>query len=166
MRLQFASALFLGTALLSIPAHADAIDDFVLTYQTHVISFSLPSYNAVNVFVSDPQFSVGTLVTEDGVTAPGYASFRGGRFGGLSAGTVLAQGPTLYTLINVGMNTYPQYTLGTFSLFVYDPFPAMLPASVTITQETSVTPEPSTFALLTTGALGLIGSCRRRRLQV
>jgi hypothetical protein len=173
----FSLALLASAFTLPLTAHADAIDDFVLTGNGTTATFSLPASPPGNPLTCPPgnnaclpgsetSFSVSTLVTTDGITTEKGIGFPTGRFfGGLLIGPLLErfQGPQLFEPDAAN----PTFLIGTFILDpLFSTSPGPIHYTLTITPETSAsTPEPSSLFLFATGALGLLLlSNRRRRL--
>jgi hypothetical protein len=181
---------------LSLAARADTIDDFTLTGNGHTISYSLPatsSYPDFSLFNFFQESAANTTVdgvsgyVESGdyydtgifpyvslilsvptsVSSNGDLYLKGPAF--ISFAFVPAPNPSPYLPYDV----VPTFIPGTYTLQDLSPSPGLLPYSppisytLTITPEApTVTPEPSTFALLGTGALGLLGVAKRRRRKV
>ncbi|MEO6815611.1 MAG: PEP-CTERM sorting domain-containing protein [Edaphobacter sp.] len=177
---------------LPLAAHADTIDDFVLTGGGHTLSYSLP---ATTTFQGDPSvefFMASAPTTIDGV--PGYtvtgsyeAVFSG--IGNLQLqvpesifgySSILFQGPQLVSTVFVpptdpfsSPNLIATFLPGTYDLSgagqSFDTFPPStgpsLPYTLTITPETAtaMTPEPSSLVLLATGVFALIGLTTMKR---
>ncbi len=180
------SALLLASAFVAVPAaaHADQIDDFVLTGDGHTFRFSLPANgfaSAQNGQVRGFYFSPNTNATVDGLggyTASGFFRFDSINyppaefsFGNPNLGSSF--GYALYGAQLVGYTIPPEgyglatvfYNIGSFDLgttYYYPPY-KQLSFTLTITPEaaTSLTPEPATLALLATGSLGLLTNLRR-----
>lgn len=194
LRKQLFSAILLASVLaFPIAAHADAIDDFVLTGSGQTISYSLPAtssfpdYSLFNFFnesapttidgvssgvVTGSYYVIGaffpTLVLDvtDAVGTPGL-NLYGPKF--FSVDYVPASNPLPYLQDDV----VPTFTPGTYTLQDYgspfNPLSSPIPYTLTITSETATaaTPEPPSLTLLATGALGLIGlAAIKRRRQV
>ncbi len=171
---------------LPLAAHADAIDDFVLTGGGHTISYSLP---ATTTFPDDPslEFFMATAPTTiDGVS--GYVVT--GSYDAIPSGigtlrldvpesifgysAILFQGPLLVSTVFVPPtdpfsppNLIATFIPGTYDLmgegqslgtFLSETGPSE-PYTLTIAPETTtaMTPEPSSLLLLTTGLLGFSG---------
>jgi hypothetical protein len=170
----FPFALLASAFLLPMAAHADAIDDFVLTGSGLTITFSLPASPPGNDSTCPPgsisclpgsqtAFYLSALVTTNGVTEEEGLAFPTLRFGGgLVIGSDRFLGDKqLFTPDAAN----PTFTPGTYSVSSSSPF---IPATLTITPETptAVTPEPSSVTLFTTGVLGLIGLASTRRRSI
>ena len=173
----FTLALLASALIIPLTAHADTIDDFVITGGGNLITFSLPASPPGNLRTcptgiitsclpgSETDFSVSTLVTFDGVTTLESIDFPTGRFGG---GLSLTQ---IRLFSNIGDlftpdAANPTFLIGSFNLNAINPSgnPPIIAYDLTITPETSAaTPEPSSLALLATGALGLIAFTARRK---
>lgn len=192
-RFFFASTVIASVLALPLAAHADAIDDFVLTGGGHTVSYSLP---ATTTFMDDPSlefFYVTSTATIDGV--PGYSLTGGYDVIPSILGTmqlfvpestfgypqILFQGPQLDTYVLVPSNDpfnpfdiAATFTPGTYSLIgngVSSTSPERGPDvayTLTITPETAtaVTPEPPSLALLGIGALGLVGFAAIKRTRI
>jgi hypothetical protein len=180
---------------LPLAAHADTIDDFVLTGGGHTISYSYP---ATSIFPKVEYIYTGALATIDGV--PDYsltAAYNSNAYPFITLMLYVPEdifgyqvlqlrGPGLMNAVLVPADPYdPFYPFnlettfipGTYSLLgegvplfpTDDPEPPVVPYTLTITEEgaTAVTPEPSSLALLATGAFGLLGlaTIRRGRIQ-
>jgi hypothetical protein len=173
---------------LPLTAYADTIDDFVLTGAGHTITYSLPATSSFPDFSLFNFFSEGGQATIDGVS--GYVV--DGSYYVLGPPTTLILsvptevfgtsqlrlgGPKFFT-VNVvpasnppgylPLDVVPTFTPGTYTLVEQDNFlQPLFPAidfTLTITPETSTapTPEPSTFSLLGTGALGILSFLKRK----
>jgi hypothetical protein len=188
----FGFAALASILILPLTAHADTIDDFLLTGGGHTISYSLP---ATTIFPDGPSieffYATGTG-SIDGIS--GY-SLLGGYDAIISPigtmqlfvpqaifgySTILFQGPQLTSTITVPsddpfnpFNLASTFVPGTYSL-IGNGYSSPLesgpdvPYTFTITPQTAtaVTPEPSPLALLGTGILGLAGFAAIRRGRV
>ena len=186
----FTVALIASALTLPLTAHADPIDDFVLTGGGHTITYSLPATSSYRDFDLINFFGEGGPATLDGVsgynqvglyyfianipvtlilTVSDSASvavldlyLRGGGFFTLT--TVPASNPLPYLPEDI----IATFTPGTYSL-EGESYPYLQPLDVyytlTITQEagTATTPEPGTLTLFATGILGFFYLATRRR---
>jgi hypothetical protein len=176
--------------VLPLAAHADTVDDFVLTGGGHTLSYSLPS---TTTFPDDPSvefFTASASTTIDGV--PGYAVT--GQYDAIPSdiGTlqlevpesifgypaILFQGPQLVSTVFVPPtdpfsppNLIATFIPGTYELTGAGQSPGSLetgpsaPYTLTITPQTAtaMTPEPSSLALMATGLLGFAFAATKRR---
>jgi hypothetical protein len=169
MRNLFPKLLVLAATALPIAAHADPIDNFILTdIVGDTIAFSLPAsppvfgpsspflFETFHVLLSfNPTFFGNTNL--DGQIL--FYSALGG--GGLNVmifhpgGTtpILDHGDLLYS----GTTADPTFLTGTFHVGT---------DTLTITPQTGPAPEPSTLVLLATGSLGALCFARQGRRRV
>jgi hypothetical protein len=189
----FTLTLLASATTLPLTAHADSIDDFVLTGNGHTITYSLPATSSNLDFHTFSFFEAGGPAAIDGV--PGYVeSGRYNVFGDLFPVTLVLD---VYTpdfvfdsVLNLGGSRFYSFVIepasnpqpylpddvvltfipGTYSLqglatFGLEPLDPPVDYTLTITQEgaTAATPEPSSLALLTTGTLGLIAFATKRK---
>jgi hypothetical protein len=188
----FTLALFASALSLPLTAHADTIDDFVLTGGGNIITFSAPaSFTVLNHphLVSAGLANVATSV--NGLSGYSsnltfYLNNEVGR-GGLDfylTPSIFGGGPdtyTDYTLTGPDVaslvipNLEPLATVmflpGTYSLpQFFNGIPQNTQGGIlftlTITPEAAATPEPSTFAMMATGILGAITTLRSRKSGV
>jgi len=166
MRNLLPKLLVLAATALPIAAHADPIDNFTLTdIVGDTITFSLPAsppvfgpsdpdlFETFPVFLSFNPTFFGNKILEGQIL---FSSALGG--GGLtvlifhpgSTTAITDQGDLLYS----GTTTDPTFLTGTFHLGS---------DTLTIIPEAGRVPEPSTLALLATGALGVLSLARQRR---
>lgn len=161
----FTLALLASALFLPIAAHADAIDDFRITGQGNIITFSLPA-SPPDVFV--PTGAGGatggfivlpdTPVTFNGDTSSTSIEFFNGELY-VGAGLNFFEPGVAYTLVGAilytGSEYEPTFKLGTFDLHQ---FASGQEYTLTITPESAPpsVPEPSSLLLLLSGASGLL----------
>jgi len=178
----FTLSLLASAFTFPIAAHADNLDDFLLTGNGEIITFTLPASPQGNLSTcptgivtsclpgSETDFSVSTLVTINGVSAMQDIDFLTGRFmGGLSLGLdpgrlVGNDNQALFTPNAAN----PTFLIGTFDLTQINPSgdQTFFGYTLVISPDASTaapTPEPAGLSLLATGALGIISLATRRR---
>lgn len=171
------SVLLVFLSLITVAAHADSIDDFVLVGEGNTITYSLP----VSAIVMDHPHGV-TLSETAPTTIDGVSGYTTGStyyvprlsglpemiwYGpsGIDGGTTELWGPWVVsaTVIPIDDPTvyYPDNLLvtfvpGTYNFFEYTSS-AVIPYTLTITPEVSAVPEPDSLILAATGVLGVLG---------
>jgi hypothetical protein len=171
MRNLLPKLLVLAAASLPVAAHADTIDDFVLTDPIgDTITFSLPASPPVFGPSEPDQFETFPVLMS--FSPPYFGSkFLDGQLifystlagGGLEVMFFHPGGTTQFTdhgdLLYSGTTAAPTFLTGTFHVGS---------DTLTITPQAapSSTPEPSTLILLATGTLGLFCLARQRRRRV
>jgi hypothetical protein len=178
-KIVFPLVLLASAFVQPLAAHADTIDDFVLTGNGLDITFSLPASPPGNEMTCPPispsclpgsetAFNVSTIVTTNGVSSLESLSFPTLRFGGgVSIG--IDPGRLFGGVLFTPDAATPTFLTGTFDLDAINPKgdPPVLDYVLTITPETTATtPEPSTLALFGTGMVGLIEFARTRKRRV
>ena len=176
----FGLAALASVLVLPLAAHADTIDDLVITGGGHTISYSLP---ATNVFPNFEFLYASAIGTIDGV--PGYLLQQGYASIPAPVGilqlfvpeavfgyqTIMFQGPQILNSVYIPsddpfnpINIEATFIPGTYSLIGEGMLPGTLPGpelpyTLTITPQTATaaTPEPSSVALLATGVFSLLG---------
>jgi hypothetical protein len=163
----FTFALFLSASILPLAAHADAIDDFLITGQGNIITFSLPA-SPPDVFV--PTGAGGatggfivlppTPVTLNGDTSSTSIEFFNGQLF-VGPGLNFFEPGVAYTLVGAILYTGSEYTptfkIGTFDLHQFQGALGQN-YTLTITPESTppAVPEPSSLLLFLSGAAGLL----------
>jgi len=180
--------LVLAATILPVAAHADTIDDFVLTGNGETVTFSLPATGVYIVHEHFDSFSASGPGIIDGAPGTVGATFYVQYFEGVPQAPALGISssplsnipPDLYGSIPYSWFGVPAefptpedegtfnvtFVPGTYQLQNTGPFspPATpLQFTLTITPETAATPEPASITLLATGALGIISVAARRR---
>jgi hypothetical protein len=157
-------ALALALAVVAAPiAKADTLD-FTITGQGSTYTFSVDSSPAPDLDVAGVFFRLdNVLVNVDNMFGQTsninfFNSFASGGLSLVDLGNLALSGPQLYT----GTEDTPTFNTGQFTLTS-----GINTYNLTIAPETSPVPEPSTLALLSTGAFAAISSLRRRtRAQI
>lgn len=177
-------ALIAITFAIPTTAHADLIDDFVLTTAYGTIAFSLPARNIPTEYTYPSEFLFRASATVNGV-----AGYQVSGFVYLPPNPPLSRsgldiivlpsitGPTGLefnangTYLATGTGADATFIPGTYHLVdARDPpfYFATLggPYTLTISPETpvAITAEPTTLTLLVTGSLTLLSGIRRRTL--
>jgi PEP-CTERM motif len=176
----FVVVLLLSVSTVPLIAHADTIDDFTLQGDGHTITYSLPSSINFPNFNLFNFFSASAPATLDGTTS--FTAF------GEYYDTEIF--PEISLLLSVPSSVFGTSTLdllgapfidfdltspttgiatfvpGSYALSSFStpsqPVAPPVPFTLTITEETASTPEPSTLVFLTTGLIGGLGALRRR----
>jgi hypothetical protein len=186
--------LVLLTALATpVVAHADPIDDFVFKGGGHTIAYSLPATSSYPDFELFNFFSETSPATIDGVSGYVVSGDYYLAFPEVSVilnvsspalGVIYLLGPSGPPFISwsfvpannslpyLPFDVVPTFIPGVYNFSSFIPpngeFPPGPTYTLTITPEsaTATTPEPSSLALLSTGALALIAfaSIRRRTI--
>ena len=138
----------------SLVAHADTL---VVSGEGHTYDFTLPDVSTVNYGSGSTFFTVPATETNNQYTIVGFGSTSyGSDLGLLVDASGYSQidfaGSQLFTV----SGTTPTLLTGTFAV---TDLQDNAPYTITIS---SVTPEPSSIALLGTGMLGLAGVVRKR----
>jgi PEP-CTERM motif len=192
MRKTLFAFAFLASALsITLTAHADTIDDFVLTGNGETVTFSLPDTGVYTLHEHFDNFQASGPGTIDGVPSTVAATFYVPYFEIVQDAPALSIGsdplsdiPNLYGSIPYSYFVVPAefptpsdqgtfnvtfvpgtYQLLTGNTFFDHPFTPPLPFTLSITPETPIvpTPEPSSLILLATGALGIISVATKRK---
>jgi hypothetical protein len=186
----FTLALLASAFTLPLTAHADTIDDFVLTGNGETVTFSLPATGVYTLHQHFDSFSASGPGTINGAPATIDTTFYVQYF------EIVLQAPALSIVSNPQSNIpnlygsipyswfvvpaqfptpqdegtlYITFVPGTYQLhtgsnFFLPPTP-QLPFTLTITPDTSTTPTPDLagLTLLATGALGIFSLATRRK---
>ena len=144
------AAVFLATLVVSIAAQADTLTyDFVTSNTPYgIISTSLPASPIPSSFTANSfEITAPLIVDGDPMTMPVdfYTAAAGGGAGGAG---VHVTGPVLFT----GPTSSPMFLTGTYD---FEGF------TLTVTQELSSVPEPTSLLLFGTGVLAFYWLGRR-----
>jgi hypothetical protein len=185
----FTLALLASALSIPLTAHADTIDDFVLTGGGEVLTFSLPATGVYTLHLHFASFGASGPGTINGVPGTVGGDFFVPYFEEIPGAPNLTIGstppsniPNLYGSIPYSWFVVPAafpspsnegtfnvtFVPGTYQLTNTTPsHPAPIPLqfTLTITPETSTaaTPEPASLTLLATGALGILSVAARRK---
>lgn len=181
------TTLLASALILPLTAHADTIDDFILTGDGHTITYSLPATSAFPDFFHFNSFTESAPTMIDGVS--GYV--ESGQYflpvgpniprmlidvpsSVFGIGFLEFSGPVFFTFTTEPASNpppdfqddvVPTFTPGIYTLQglgpALQPFSPPVFYTLTITPEGASTPEPSSLVLLATGALGLISFARK-----
>jgi hypothetical protein len=187
----FTLALLASAFTLPLTAHADTIDDFLLTGNGESVTFSLPAttdgyilHAHFNSFLERAPGTIdGSPVT---LGALFYVGFFAGSPPGIPALDIGSTPPTSFPLVLYGFipytfnevpaqfpnpsdegTVYFTFVPGTYEL-KDSPYTPGLAYTLTITPETSTaaTPEPTTLLLFATGMIGIIVAIGRRVARI
>jgi len=181
----FPLALLASALTIPLTAHADTIDDFVLTGEGHTITYSLPNSaivmdhpHGVILFASAPTTIDGVSGYNEGgdyyVPRLPLPSFILSVPSSIDGGSLTLYGQNILEISQVIPVSNPSvshpddllvaFVPGTYNLTLFNsgsPNPPT-PYTLTITAESAATPEPSSLILLATGSFCLLGVIRSR----
>jgi PEP-CTERM motif len=185
----FTLAILASALTLPLTAHADTIDDFVLTGNGETVTFSLPATGVYTLHLHFDSFSASGPGIIDGAPGTVGATFYVQYFEAVPQAPALTINsnpqsniPNLYGSIPYSWFVVPAqfptpqdegtfnvtfvpgtYQLQNTGLFFQPPTPLQFTLTITPETSTAATPEPASLTLLATGALGITAFAARRK---